>query len=177
MWNLDFRILKKEYLQEKRKVKSDLETSNDVVTECSNGNTLIELICMFNTAYFLAKKELLFREYHQLCKLQCKNTELRKYYFIDAACKRFISSIGKALKKNSKELINNSRSLSVLPDGSTDSCVIEHEIVYVQDLQDRLPKPDMAGIKLPDQVDDKRLLAATEIANEVKTAKQFDDDT
>ena len=120
---------------------------------------------MFNTAYFLAKKELLFRKYHQLCKLQCKNTELRKYYFIDAACKRFISSIGKALKKISKELIKNSHSLSVLPDGSTDSCVIEHEIVYVQDLQDRLPKPDMAGIKLPDRVDDKRLLAATEIAN------------
>lgn len=108
---------------------------------------------------------MLFRKYHQLCKLQCKNTELGKYYFTDAACKRFISSIEKALKKNSKELINNSRPLSVLPDGSTDSCVIEHEKVYVQDLQDCLPKPDMAGIKLPDQVDDKRLLGATEIVN------------
>ena len=85
------------------------------------------------------------------------------------------------MKNNLKELFSTSCFVSVLLNVSTDSDVVEKEMVYVQYSQDGLPKTVLAGIKPPDQVGDKRLLAAIEIVMKsiIKpyNSKKLDDDT
>ena len=89
------------------------------------------------------------------------------------ACKRFISSIGNTLKGDLKEtFINSACFVSVLSDGSTDSGVVEQEVVYVRYLDSGIPKTHFAGINPPEKADAKGLLGSIETV--IKSLKPQD---
>lgn len=107
--------------------------------ECAVQEKLIKL---FNTAYFVAKEEMPFSSFKGLCGLQIKNdVELGKTYFNDHACKNFIESSAEILKADLSEKLNNAspRFFSAMADGSTDSGVVEQELLFVRFLYNGLP--------------------------------------
>ena len=87
----------------------------------------------FNIAYYLAKRERPFTDYPHLITLEKKNhvKNIGNSYITDRACAVFTDYIGKVTKESFAEDFANARYYSVLSDGSTDSAVIEQEVVYV----------------------------------------------
>ena len=107
--------------------------------ECAVQEKLIKL---FNTAYFVAKEEMPFSSFKGLCGLQIKNdVELGKTYLNDHACKNFIESSAEILKADLSGKLNNAspRFFSAMADGSTDSGVVEQELLFVRFLDNGLP--------------------------------------
>ena len=101
-----------------------------------------KLMKLFNTAYFVAKEEMPFSSFKSLCELQIKNdVELGNTYFNDHACKNFIESSAEILKADLSEKLNNAspRFFSAMADGSTDSGIIEQELLFVRYLNNGLP--------------------------------------
>lgn len=114
------------------------------------------------------RKGLSLRKYPQLSKYQCKNNiGLGKNYFIDYfIIQSLILSVGKALENNMKELIKIFHFVPLL------------WLNKRQVLQEGLQKTDFVGIRLPDKVEDKGLLAVTKIvikSLKPQDSKQFDD--
>ena len=101
-----------------------------------------KLMKLFNKAYFVAKEEMPFSSFKSLCELQIKNdVELGNTYFNDHACKNFIESSAEILKADLSEKLNNAspRFFSAMADGSTDSGIIEQELLFVRYLNNGLP--------------------------------------
>ena len=101
-----------------------------------------KLMKLFNTAYFVAKEEMPFSSFKSLCELQIKNdVDLGNTYFNDHACKNFIESSAEILKADLSEKLNNAspRFFSAMADGSTDSGIIEQELLFVRYLNNGLP--------------------------------------
>lgn len=101
-----------------------------------------KLMKLFNTAYFVAKEEMPFSSFKSLCGLQIKNdVELGNTYFNDHACRNFIESSAEILKADLSEKLNNAspRFFSAMADGSTDSGIIEQELLFVRFLDNGLP--------------------------------------
>ena len=91
----------------------------------------------FNIAFYLAKRERPFTDYPHLITLEKKNhvKNIGNSYVTDRACAVFTEDIGKVTKESLAEDFANARYYSVLSDGSTDSAVIEQEVVYVYTFQ------------------------------------------
>ena len=87
----------------------------------------------FNIAYYLAKCERPFADYPHLITLEKKNhmKNISNSYVTDRACAVFTDYIRKVTKESFAKDFANARYYSVLSDGSTDSAVIEQEVVYV----------------------------------------------
>ena len=87
----------------------------------------------FNIAYYLAKHERPFTDYPHLITLEKKNhlKNIGNSYVTNRACAVFTDYIGMVTKESFAEDFANTRYYSVLSDGSTDSAVIEQEVVYV----------------------------------------------
>lgn len=109
----------------------------------------------FNAAYYLAKKERLFSDYPDLLTLHTKNDVIQvgKAYITDRACALFTDYIGAVTKESVAKDIVNARYYSVLSDGSTDSAVIEEELVYVLYLKEGTPKVKYLSIERPENAD------------------------
>ena len=91
------------------------------------------LQCLFNTAFFVAHEELAFRKFSGLCELQKKNSvQSGDQYKNDKGCKTFISHIAQVETGQIKSAVSDSRFMSILSDGSTDSGIVEQETVYVR---------------------------------------------
>ena len=87
----------------------------------------------FNIAYYLAKRERSFTDYPHLITLEKKNhvKHISNSYFTDRAAAIFTDYIAIVTEESFAKDFANARYYSVLSDGSTDSAVIEQEIVYV----------------------------------------------
>ena len=88
---------------------------------------------LFNSAYYLAKQERPFLDFSNLLKLQEKNKTpgIKACYRNDRACGNFIDSIGKVIKENISKDLAKARYFCVLSDGSTDTSILEEELVYI----------------------------------------------
>ena len=83
------------------------------------------LQCLFNTAFFVAHEELAFRKFAGLCELQTKNgVQFGEQYKKDKGCKAFISYIAQVEKGKIQFAVSDSRFMSILSDGSTDSGIL-----------------------------------------------------
>ena len=88
---------------------------------------------LFNSAYYLAKKECPYTDFPDLLKLQEKNQTpgIKPCYRNDRAAAGFVDSIARVTKDSLKYDLGNANYFCVLSDGSTDSSVTEEELVYV----------------------------------------------
>ena len=78
----------------------------------------------------------------KLCGLQIKNdVELGNTYFNDHACKNFIVSSAERFKADLSEKLNNASPgfFSAIADGSTDSGIVEQQLLFVRFLDNGLP--------------------------------------
>ena len=87
----------------------------------------------FNTAYYLAKKEQPYSDFTKLIKLQEKNPSIKfcGNYTNERAATHFADNCGEILKEWFVNYLLNSNYYSVLMDRSTDSSVVEHELVHI----------------------------------------------
>ncbi|XP_039459533.1 zinc finger protein 862-like [Oreochromis aureus] len=92
---------------------------------------------LFRTAYYVAKSELPLAKFSSLCKLQKANgLDLGSTYLNDHACREFIGAIAQTSRDQIEKEIQESRFLSILADGSTDTGIIEQELVHVRYVRD-----------------------------------------
>ena len=151
------------YLQEKYG-ESQIEESLDVAGKITDTKYEKQVAKLMNMALCTVKEDLAFAKYPKLCQLQQKNgMDLRKNYLTDKACSCFVSSIAKDMKNNLGHNVSNTCFMLVLTDGSTDSSILEQEIVYVCYLnENNKPVTQFAGLKNPMKADTLRSLSAIE---------------
>ena len=82
---------------------------------------------LFNTAYAIAKKGKPFPDFEYICEL-----DLGENYLNDHACQKFVLSAASIIHDDIKRVVAKNHFVSVLSDGSTDSAVVEQEIVYLR---------------------------------------------
>ena len=103
---------------------------------------------LFDIAYFVAKLEMPFTTFPQLCQLEEKHgIELGQTYTTDKACKNFILAISEEFNGELGEQVQRARFLSVMTDSATDVGVREVEDVYVPFLKDGEAVNAFAGLK------------------------------
>ena len=120
------------------------ESKENATTELKNtpiGKALLKVdenqkkrLCfLFNTAYAVAKKGKPFSDFEYICELQIKNgLDLGENYLNDHACQKFVLSAAHIIRDDIKSVVAKNHFVSVLSDGSTDSAVVEQEIVYLR---------------------------------------------
>ena len=86
----------------------------------------------FNSAYYLAKKERPYSDFPDLIELHKKNgVKYHGSYQNEQAAANFVDNCGEVLKESFVEDLLRANYYSILMDGSTDSSVIEQELIYV----------------------------------------------
>ena len=88
----------------------------------------------FSTAYYLAKNEKPFSDFPELLDLQELNgLDVQKGYRTDRAAAVFVDFIAESMKLPLKKCLIKVKAkyYSILQDGSTDTSVIEQELIYV----------------------------------------------
>ena len=107
-----------------------------------------KMLKLFNIAYFVAKEELPFTKFAKLCFLHERNNlELGRTYFNDHACRLFIEHIANVMRSELCTKLKASRFFSVMCDGSTDSAVLEQELIYVRFIDNGLPVSKFVSIQ------------------------------
>ena len=88
---------------------------------------------LFNSTYCLAKQERPLSDFPNLLKLQEKNYTpgIKECYRNNRASGNFLDVIGKVTMDSLQKDLNNAHYFCVLSDGSTNSSVIEGELVYL----------------------------------------------
>ena len=86
----------------------------------------------FEVSYFVAKENMPISSYAKLLKLEEKHkVDVKGAYRNEKACGEFIECIGDDLKCQLNVDLAKAKFFSVLCDGSTDSAVIEEEVIYL----------------------------------------------
>lgn len=104
---------------------------------------------LFNTAYGVAKQGKPFSDFLYVMEIQRKNkVDIGEQYMNLEGCKLFIRWITKQMKQELVTEIKNSPFMSILSDGSTDTGVLEQEIVYVRyiDVKEMIPVTTFVNI-------------------------------
>ena len=87
---------------------------------------------LFEVAYMLAKEEIPFTKYPAVLELEKRHgVSLGTAYATEHKCRDFTILIGESMRDDVLVSVRKSRYLAVLMDGSTDSSVVEKELVYV----------------------------------------------
>lgn len=87
---------------------------------------------MLNTACAVAKKGKPFSDFKYICELQIRNgLDLGEYYLNDHAGQKFVLSTASIIHDDIRTVVAKNHFVSVLSDGSTDSAVVEQEIIYL----------------------------------------------
>ena len=87
---------------------------------------------LFEVAYMLAKEEIPFAKYPAVLDLEKRHgVSLGTAYATEHKCRYFTVLIGEAMRDTVLDSLRKSRYLAVLIDGSTDSSVVEKEMIYV----------------------------------------------
>ena len=151
------------YLQEKYG-EFRIEESLVAATKIADTKYEKEVAKLMNTAFFTVKEDLAFAKYPKLHQLQQKNgMDLSRNYLANKACSRFVSSIANDMKNNLGHNVSNTCFISILTDGSTDSGILEQEIVYVRYLnENNKPITQFAGLKNPMKADALGIISAIE---------------
>ena len=98
---------------------------------CRNDRKYVEY--KFNSVYYLPMKERPFTDFPQLLTLQEKSgiKRIGKAYLTNNACEEFTDYIAEVTKDSLKTDIANANYCACLNNGSTNSSVIEQEVVYL----------------------------------------------
>ena len=106
-------------------------------------------IC-FNSAYYLVKQQRPFSDCPNLLTLQHKNG-IKKFqsYVTERVAADFTDCIAKVKKEDLIKVISTSDYFSLLTDSSTDSAVIEEEMLYLLFLNEGKPDIKFFSIKTP----------------------------
>ena len=105
-----------------------------------NEKTMDSLKFLFNSAYAVAKKEKPLAEYERLVEVQSKNgLLLGDNYLSSNAAKCFITSISDTIKQDFVNDMLKAPYVCILTDGSTDSSVIEQEVILIRYVQSGIP--------------------------------------
>lgn len=107
-----------------------------------------KLKTLFEIAYFVAKLELPFTTYENLCGLEIKHgVDLGQTYRNDKACKNFVLTISENVKCDLTELLTSCRFIGVMADDVTDVGTREVEDVYVRFLENGEASNKFVGLK------------------------------
>ena len=98
---------------------------------CRNDRKYVEY--KFNSVYYLPMKERPFTDFPQLLTLQEKSgiKRIGKTYLTNNPCEEFTDYIAEVTKDSLKTDIANANYCTCLNNGSTNSSVIEQEVVYL----------------------------------------------
>ena len=152
------KALKKDNKLEQKRQLGAVGLKEKVVKDTPIGRGLIKMgekdletlrIC-FNSAYYLVKQECPFSDYPNLITLQHKNG-IKKFqsYKMDRAAVVFTDCIAEVKKEDLIKAISTSNYFSLLTDGSTDSAVIEEEVLYLLFLNEGKPEIKFFSIETP----------------------------
>ena len=134
-----------------KKFKHSAAGSSDVLEGISTmeKNEVARTKIKFETAYFVAKQELPITKYKEILKHEkFHGVDTGDSYMTDVKAGEFIDFIMTDLKsKLCKDLVT-ANFFSVLCDGSTDSAVIEEEIIYVSYFDPNPPGKDEVAAKI-----------------------------
>lgn len=87
---------------------------------------------LLEIAYMIAKEEIPFTKYPTIMELEKRQgVSLGSAYTTEHKCREFTVLIGECMRDKVLDYVRQSHYLAVLIDGSTDSTVIEKELVYV----------------------------------------------
>lgn len=129
----------------------------------ADAQTLERLLKLFRSAYYIGLNEKPLSAFASLCKLQQLNgVKLGSTYLNDHGCKNLIAAIKDVITHDLKADLNNSAVFSVLTDGSTDTGVIEEEIIFVKYFKDGLQQTRFLTLQPPEQSSGLGLKAAVE---------------
>ena len=142
------------------KVAQCLEIGKGLVKMATRGKEVVENC--FNTAYYLAKKERPYSDFTELMELQEKNPDLKfcRNYRNERAAADFVDNCGGILKESLVNDLLNTNYYSVLKDGSTDSSVVEQELVYIIFLNKGVPKVKFSSIESVQSANTEGLLSS-----------------
>ena len=102
----------------------------------------------FETAYFVAKQELPLSKYKEILNNEkFHGVDIGNSYMTDVKPGEFIDFIAANLKSKLCKDLATANLFSVLCDGSTDSAVIEEEIIYVSYFDPNPPGKDEVAVK------------------------------
>ena len=122
-----------------------------------------ELVSLFNTAFWVIKGGIAFSKFQPLIELQEKNSlSLGKNYHNIMGCKMFVRSIAGSISDSLDNDLESAGFVSYLSDGSTDSGIIEQEIIYIRYVKHGEVCTRFAGIAEPKTVDSPGLLETIE---------------
>nr|XP_047132626.1 zinc finger protein 862-like [Hydra vulgaris] len=94
-------------------------------------NDLEKTLKKFQLSYFIAKQQLPLSKFVPIVKLvELFGVNMGESYISDRQCVVFIDYIARSLQNSLHDSLRNAKFYSVLCDGSTDSSVIENEVVY-----------------------------------------------
>ena len=126
-------------------------------------DTLDKLEKLFRTAYYLAITEQPMSRFQQACELQNMNgAVLGETYANDASCKMFLHAINETMVNDLVADLHNSSTFSLLTDGSTDSGIIEEEIMFVKYMKGGVQTTKFLSIQPPETGNGVGLKAAVE---------------
>ena len=87
---------------------------------------------LFEVTYMLAKEEIPFAKYPAVLELEKRHgASFGTAYATERKCRHFTILIGESMRDNVFASVRKSRYLAVLMDDSTDSSVVEKEMLYV----------------------------------------------
>lgn len=130
-----------------RKVEMQQSPMGKAVVKMSEKN-MDKFKLLFNTAYAVAKKAKPFTEYELMIEIQSKNgLDFGDNYLTSNAAKRFINNIAESIKQDFISDMLKSPYLCVLADGSTDSSIVEQEVVLVRYIQNGKPITNMISVE------------------------------
>nr|XP_006813033.1 PREDICTED: zinc finger protein 862-like [Saccoglossus kowalevskii] len=98
-----------------------------------NKQVVSKLVILFKTAHGLAKRSRPYTDFSWMCDLdEAKGLVIGDTYRNDKRCKEFIEAIANTERINTSSLIENTKFLSIISDGATDSSHREAEICFVK---------------------------------------------
>ena len=113
--------------------------------------------------FWVVKEGLAFSKFQPLIELQEKNSlSLGKNYHNIMCCKMFVRSIAGSISHSLDNDLESARFVSYLSDGSTDSGIIEQEIIYTRYVKNGEVCTRFAGIAETKTVDSPGLLETIE---------------
>ena len=113
-----------------------------------NNKNRERLSMLFNTAYGLTKKNRPFTDYQTVCTIQKKNgLDIGDTHITDKTAQQMISAVAKVISQGTADQLRESRFVTVMADGSTDTTITEQEVVYVRYVYKGTPLTKLASIQ------------------------------
>ncbi|XP_077863556.1 E3 SUMO-protein ligase KIAA1586-like [Saccoglossus kowalevskii] len=131
------------FLNKNTTVQQSFERQATTNTDQANADLRIKI----NTAYCIAKSEMPFTKFRTLLNLQKKNgLDVGTMYANDVKCAEIVATVAEVMKRDIGDKAKESRYISIMCDGATDSSIKENESIIVRYLDDGKPVNKLIGL-------------------------------